>query len=757
MAAAPVPARAKQPHHPTPKTTRDPKLFAHTNGACATNLDPIYHYADLEDIFRHWDKLIPPEEMSLYQRQAAFLHRHPRPFTEQELNRALLDLRKRFKSCPRKSQLLYAYNVLASSDAAYRNQRDDLLAVLTKKASKSNSGVLVITVLTSPYPTLADGTTQRFSCAYNCYFCPNEPGQPRSYLHDEPAVMRANANGFDAVMQFHDRAGTLAYNGHPVDKIEILILGGTWCSYPRQYQEEFVRDLFFSANTFYDRSKRPRRSLGEEMALNETAPCKIIGVTLETRPDTIDAEEIRRFRMLGCTRVQLGLQHTDDAVLKRVNRGHTTDHSRAAIRRLKDAGFKVDVHLMPCLPGADPSRDEAMFADMLYDQTLSADQWKIYPCEITPWTVVEKWYNEGSYVPYGAADLLRVLRRVLRRVHPWIRLNRVIRDIPSQYILGGAVTSPNMRQDIDAAMAAAGEVCNDIRSREVRDDMEASATSELVERRHLASHRVEYFLSFETPARDKIAGFLRLRLPDTKAPHAPDGSGGGGGGGGEDEGNTQPFEELRGCALIRELHVYGPLVAALFPEEAIKQGASRSSQVVAAATARATAGDASQDDGVAAGAAPESAPAPASTSAVPAPSKKQLRREERRRRRPGGASPSPSPSPPPRARQGTRGDAVANPAQHRGIGRQLMERAEAIAREHGYAKIAVIAGVGARQYYRRIGYEDDGGAGQYLIKTLGRPSARFGWLVDLLIGFFAGVLYSVCSSALRAASTSSVE
>jgi len=324
MSAPPPPPAV---HHARPRFTRDPALFAVTNGQCAEQCDEIYHYTDLEDIFRHWDTLIPRDQLAFFQEMVTFLHNLKKQYTcEADLTSAMIVMRKKFKSIPKKSQLLYAYNTLVASTPNFQ-QRSDLLAHLTKKASKSNSGVLVITVLTSPTPTLSDGTKQRFSCAWNCYYCPNEPGQPRSYLHDEPAVKRANENGFDAVLQLTDRAATLAMNGHPVDKIELLVLGGTWASYPHAYQEEFCRDLFYAANTFWERTKRPRRTLEEEQAENEVARCKIIGLTLETRPDTIDAAELRRLRRYGCTRVQLGIQHTDDKVLKKINRGHTRAHA----------------------------------------------------------------------------------------------------------------------------------------------------------------------------------------------------------------------------------------------------------------------------------------------------------------------------------------------------------------------------------------------------------------------------------------------
>jgi len=455
--------------------------------------------------------------------------------------------------------------------------------------------------------------------APQCYYCPNQPGQPRSYLHDEPAVMRANNSGFDPVMQFTDRAGTLAQNGHPVDKIELLVLGGTWASYPLEYRKGFVRDLYYAANTFDQRKKRPRLSLAAEQALNETAACKIIGLTLETRPDCVDFEELRRFRRYGCTRVQLGVQHTDDRILRRVNRGHGRAHAARAVRLLKDSGFKVDIHLMPLLPGASPAADLAMFRDVLLSPDLQVDQWKIYPCEITPWTVIKKWYDEGKYVPYSEGELIDVLTRVKAKVHPWIRLNRVIRDIPNQYIYGGGVDRPNLRQDIGKRMAELGWACQCIRCREVGGG--AAGPMELVERRYASSGGAEVFLSWETPDRATLFAFLRLRLPGP--------------------GCRTPFAELAGAAYVREVHVYGQLLA----------------------TEPAT-------DGT-----------------------------------------------------GSAGDA----AQHAGLGRSLMRRAEGLAARAGFARLAVISGVGTRTYYARLGYELRG-EGRYSVRELGlADTARGLW------------------------------
>ena len=537
------------------------------------------------------------------------------PEGEQQVQAAIAALRKKHrkhKMSPTKSQLIHVFDLLTARGSLAPCPQ--LRAALRKNPSKSQSGVLVITVLTSPYPATG-GVVQRFSCKWDCHYCPNEPGQPRSYLHDEPAVRRANHNGFDPVLQFTDRAATLAANGHPVDKIEVLVLGGTWASYPEAYREAFCRDLFYAANTFWERPpKRPRRSLAEEQVANEGAACKVIGLTLETRPDTIDAGELRRLRAYGCTRVQLGLQHTDDGVLKAINRGCTTAHAAAALTALKDCCYKIDIHLMPNLPGASPSADRAMFARMLADPQLQADQWKIYPCEVVPWTRIKAWYDAGSFVPYPDAELCEVLIEAKAAVHPWIRLNRVIRDIPSQYILGG-VDAPNLRQTLGDEMRRRGLACSCIRCREVGGEAARGCRparppgeAQLVERRYDAQGGTEIFLSFESGDRKTIFGFARLRLAAA--------AGGG------------VFACLAGCGLRRELHVYGQLIP--------------------------------------------------TTEA-------------------GGAA-----------------------AQHTGLGRRLMDRAEAIASASGFRRMAVIAGVGARGYYRKLGYELESEGG-FMVKALPAP------------------------------------
>jgi len=395
-------------------------------------------------------------------------------------------------------------------------------------------------------------------------------------------------------------------NGHPIDKIEILILGGTWASYPHQYQEEFIRDLFYAANTFWQRPPREQRySLLQEQVANETAVCKIIGLTLETRPDCINQDEIRRFRRYGCTRIQLGVQHTDDSVLTLVNRGCTTRDAEQAIEMLKNCCYKMDIHLMPNLPGTSKEIDITMFNHVLESPNLQVDQWKIYPCEVTPWTLIKQWHSQGTYVPYSDADLIEVLKHAMPKIHPWIRVNRVVRDIPSQYILAG-LNQPNLRQDLDKFFESQGIALKDIRAREVKAETESVVSEgvEVVIRQYGASNGQEYFISVESRDRSTICGFTRLRLGNPE---------------------TQIFPELDGCALIRELHVYGQLVATTDKENAH--------------------------------------------------------------------------------------------AQHTGFGSTLMQTAEHFALNNGYHRMAVIAGVGVRNYYRKLGYILEG-EGQFMIKNL---------------------------------------
>ena len=435
-----------------------------------------------------------------------------------------------------------------------------LKILLIKRPTRSVSGITSITVITAPFPN-----GQKFSCSHNCYYCPNEPAhegngwqaQPRSYLYREPAMLRANENKFLAFDQMNARMATLYKNGHVVDKLEIIVEGGTFTEYPPDYLELYHRDIFYAANTFFDRIEignkgnvkmdsetvRAPLSVEEEIRINKTAKVHIIGICIETRPDALDDDWLIRFRLWGITRIQLGVQHTDNNILKNVNRGHTIEQAIEAIEYLKDNCFKIDIHIMPDLPLATPEIDKAMF-DYIYN-IVCPDQMKVYPCEIIPWTIIEKWYKKGLYKPYfenNPRDLIDVVKYSLVKCPPYVRLPRIIRDIPNDYIESGN-TYANMRQMIDTELDNDGIWSMEIRSREIgrhNKYYKQKANYNIYKYCSLASAKagsVDYFICYESHDRRALFGFLRLRFVGPSSNCA--------------------FEVLKNRGLIREVHVYG--------------------------------------------------------------------------------------------------------------------------------------------------------------------------------------------------------
>ncbi len=490
---------------------------------------------------------------------------------------------------PSKAELLSVYTHLVE-----RNQikpQPGLRKLLIKRAVRTLSGVTVITVLTKPFP-----------CPGKCVYCPTERGMPKSYLSNEPAAQRAARNMFDPYKMVANRIKALEANGHEVDKIELIVLGGTWSSYEKHYQTSFIRKCFYAANT-YAQQPRNIKSLAEEQKINETAKYKIIGITLETRPDHINAEEVRRLRMLGCTRVQLGVQHTDDEILEYIKRGDTLENAINATRLLKEAALKVDHHYMPDLPGSTPAKDLAMFEYLFNSQDLQPDQIKIYPCIVNELALLNRWYESGKYKPYTPQELLQLLLDIKKIIPPYIRVNRLIRDIPEESIVAGNKVT-NLRQYLQILSHQQGWSCQCIHCREVRSDAEGADKAIYVNRTYRASQGEEQFLSFESDDNQKLFGFLRLRFNDNP--------------------NNVVFKELKGTALVRELHVYGQMKPARDTE-------------------------------------------------------------------------------------------LESTTQHVGFGKQLMEKAEKIAQEKGYKKIAVISGIGVRNYYRKLGYHLEG---TYMVKTI---------------------------------------
>lgn len=464
---------------------------------------------------------------------------------------------RKYKTQFKKTVLLYYYRKFSLLNEIPENKFLELL--LMKSPSRDISGINQITLLTSPHPGGQD-----FSCKHDCFYCPNEPAhegnnftpQPRSYLYKEPAVQRANRNKFDAFDQTVDRLTSLMLCGHKCDKLEFILEGGTFTEYPYDYLEEFFRDFIYACNVYQDYLKdkntlREKQSLMKEIAINKTSVSKIIGICIETRPDSIleNTEKgnpwLETLLCWGVTRLQLGMQHIDNYILKKINRGHTVEQAMEAIEICKNNCFKIDIHIMPDLPYSTPEKDKFMF-DVLYGSSrYQPDQMKIYPCEIVPWTKIEKWYKEGTHIPYGddKEKIQDVLQYAMKHCPPWIRLPRVVRDIPHEYISGG-LKCGNMRQHIQEQEGFKGK---DIRFREIGRHPEYDLyDSKLIVRKYYASCGIEYFISVESQDEKALFGFCRLRIPSTNYC------------------DKVVFKDtLKNKGLIRELHVYGSLVGVL--------------------------------------------------------------------------------------------------------------------------------------------------------------------------------------------------
>ena len=413
-----------------------------------------------------------------------------------------------------------------------------LRLLLRKKPGRNLSGITSITVITAPFP---DG--QKFSCKHNCYYCPNEPAhegngwqaQPRSYLFNEPAVLRANQHKFYAIGQMLNRLDTYYSNGHVPDKLEIIVEGGTFTEYPVDYLERYHRDLLYAANIYFDLREafpeydnigdngldftnlekiRQPGTVEDEIRINKTARVHIIGICIETRPDALDDDWLRRFRQWGVTRVQLGAQHVDNQILKKVNRGHTVEQLLWAMQYLMDNCFKIDIHIMPDLPGATPEIDRAMF-DYVYS-IICPDQMKVYPCQTIPWTVIEKWYKAGTYVPYFDKDpnlLIDVVRYSMQTCPNWLRMPRVIRDIPCSTYVQGGNNIGNMRQVVDKLLDGDGLYSREIRSREIgRHSEYYEKPAQYSTTYYYANGGHNYFIEYESYDRKAIFGFIRLRF-----------------------------------------------------------------------------------------------------------------------------------------------------------------------------------------------------------------------------------------------------
>jgi elongator complex protein 3 len=505
---------------------------------------------------------------------------------------------------PTNAEILALYRELVAEGSETFDREIELL--LRKIKTKSNSGVAVISLLTKPFP-----------CPGRCTYCPTERDMPKSYLSKEPAAARALSNDFDPRKQIFSRLQSLIVNGHPVEKVEMIIIGGTWSFYHPAYQEYVIAECFRACNdfnldnpneglSFAKDSPSSKKTLEELQKDNETAKCRIIGLSIETRPDYITPVEVERLRRFGVTKVEIGVQHLDDAILKLTKRDMKAAGIAKATERLRDAGFKIVYHMMPNLPGSDLEKDVKMFSDLFAEGSgYHPDMLKIYPCMVLEHSELFETWKAGGFRPYTDEELMHVLREAKKVIPPYVRILRVIRDIPASYIQAGSKIS-NMRQWLIEDQKKFGWRCKCIRCREVREREVKFEDFEFRRLEFRTMSGTEIFLSWEKKDGKEnesvLASFTRLRLPDKdKEPILP---------------------VLKDAALIRELHTYGRL-----------------------------------------------------------------------------------------AKVGQEG----SQSQHVGFGRLLMAEAERIAKDAGYKKLAVISGVGVREYYRKLGYSLKE---TYMIKSL---------------------------------------
>ncbi len=420
-----------------------------------------------------------------------------------------------------KSALVAAYRQLV--EAGEWDADEALLAAIRLKPVRTLSGVTTVTVLTKPYP-----------CPGKCIFCPDDVRMPKSYLPDEPGAMRALEHGFDPYTQVKSRLEALTAVGHPTDKVELLILGGTFSSYRRDYQEWFVQRCFEAMNS----RDHVEAGLKETQLINESALHRNVGLSVETRPNEVTPDELAWFRRLGVTKVQMGVQSLDDHILELNKRGHTVAEAHRATAWLRAAGFKVVLHWMPNLLGATPDSDRADFPRLW--EGLCPDEIKIYPTQLLESAPLYEYWQRGEYHPYTTEELVNLVADVKPSIPRYCRVNRVIRDIPSSHVVAGNKRT-SLRQDVQAEMARRGTHCDCIRCREVGGGKVQAAALRLDDLAYHPDGAEEHFLSFVTPD-DKITGFLRLSLPGPDSP-------------------ATGLSDLAGAAIIREVHVYGQSLA----------------------------------------------------------------------------------------------------------------------------------------------------------------------------------------------------
>jgi elongator complex protein 3 len=411
-------------------------------------------------------------------------------------------------------------------------ERKKILPILKRKNTRTVSGVTIIATMTKPFPC-----PQPEPCAY----CPGGPtmGSPQSYTGQEPAALRGVQNNFDPYEQVKGRFLQLASIGHKIDKIELIIMGGTFPATPIEYQTWFIQRCIDAITG--------KASLNLEDAKTNAEGSKIrnVGITVETRPDWAKRSHIDAMLGMGVTRIELGVQNPDDQIYKLVNRIHTVQDVVESTRIAKDSGLKIVYHMMPGMPGSNPQKDIDAFKRIFTEPEFKPDMIKIYPCLAIAGTKAHQWYQKGIYAPYNTEEAVAIIAEIKKTIPPWIRIMRVQRDIPAQLILAG-VKKSDLRELVQKRLKAQGLRCNCIRCREVghrwavdrfKPDLEEI---EILTQHYKASEGTEVFISAEDKKNNILLGYLRMRIPSVKA--------------------HRPEITILPSAIVRELHVYGPLV-----------------------------------------------------------------------------------------------------------------------------------------------------------------------------------------------------
>ena len=412
------------------------------------------------------------------------------------------------------------------------DEKRKLLSVLLRKTTRTISGVTVIAVMTQPQPC-----PQPEPCAY----CPGGPrqGVPQSYTGHEPAAMRGSQNNYDPYLQVQSRIKQLTAIGHRVDKVELIVMGGTFPATPAEYQTHFIKRCLDAI------TGKESVDLEEAKRLAETSRIRNVGITVETRPDWCKQPHVDAMLDMGVTRVEIGVQNPDDQLYRLAGRTHTVADVSEATRVAKDAGLKIVYHFMPGMPGSNPAKDLAAFKRVFTDPAFKPDMIKIYPCLVIAGTKAYDWYRKGVYKPYTTEEAAELIAEVKKTLPPWVRVMRVQRDIPAGLIVAG-VNKSNLRQLVHRKLAEQGDRCGCIRCREVGHRLTVDNVTpdldqiQILTSSYQASEGEEIFISVEDPKKNVLIGYLRLRVPSTKA-HRP-------------EVSAVP------SAIVRELHVYGPLV-----------------------------------------------------------------------------------------------------------------------------------------------------------------------------------------------------